>query len=344
MKNWKKSILSFNTTLRDAIKNLNSTGLQFIAVVCNKNFFYGTITDGDIRRYLIKNSNLDVKIKKIANKKSLFLNKNISSTEAQKIMKTNQINCIPILNSAKKIVKIISSNDTDQPLKIKNLFIIMAGGKGKRLMPLTKEIPKPMIKISDKPIIERLILNARNEGFRNFNLTVNYLADRIIEYFKDGKGLNIKINYSREKKPLGTAGPLSKIKKHFNLPIVVTNGDIVNDVKFSKILEFHKSNKADMTVATGIHELTNPYGVIEFNGLNIKKIVEKPITKSFINAGIYVINSKLLLYLKKNTYLDMPNFISSLIHKKKKIIMYPLHESWVDIGTLEQLNKALKNK
>lgn len=342
MKNWKKCILNFNITLKGAIKNLNKTGTQFIAVVDNKSSFFGTITDGDIRRYLIKSSNLNEKIKKIANTDPLVLDKSFTINEAKKIMKINQISHIPVVGKRKEIIKILSFEDTKLKNNFKNLFVIMAGGRGKRLLPLTKNIPKPMLQVVGQPILEKIILGSKKEGFYNFNLTVNYLANKIINYFGNGKKFGISINYTIEKKPLGTAGSLSKIKKHFDLPIILTNGDLLNEIKFSKILDYHNSNKADVTVATGIHQITNPYGVIQFKGINIQNIIEKPVNKSFINAGVYVINPELIKKIKYNSYLDMPNFITSLIKQNKKIIMYPLHESWIDIGTIDQLRKIKK--
>jgi dTDP-glucose pyrophosphorylase len=347
MLNWKNSILSQNASIKLAIKSLNKNALQIILAVNDSKQFVGTLTDGDIRRALIKSTNLNRPIKNIINKKPIIALKTASEMKIRNLMVQNNIKQLPIISEKnKKILGLkIWSEKKFEKIK-KNKFFIMAGGKGRRLMPYTKNCPKPMLKLRGKPILEHIISKAKIEGFNNFTLSINYLGNKIKTFFKNGSNWDVQIDYINETTPLGTAGSLSLLKPRPKAPFIVCNGDIVTDIKFSEILNFHNLNDADITVAVKIFEMSNPYGVVKLNGNNISGFKEKPIFKSYVNAGVYVINPSIFNYFKfkKNKYLDINELIINLIKKSKKILAYPAYEKWQDIGKKKDYIKEKKKK
>ena len=221
----------------------------------------------------------------------------------------------------------------------------MAGGRGERLRPLTKDLPKPMVKINGQPILEKIILNCQDSGFDNFYISVNYLKKSIKKHFKNGLKLNTNIKYLEEKKPLGTLGSVCIIKKEIlikKIPFVVINGDIVANFDLNEIVEFHKSKKASLTVVTRGYEFQNPYGIVETNKLNrITSIKEKPIHNSEVLAGIYIINSDLVKFIPTNKKYDMTDLINFVL-KRKKIFTYKIDNYWYEIGNMDQYNNLLE--
>ena len=332
MTNFKKTLLNSKSTISEAIKSLNESKLNIILVLDRNNKYAGTITDGDIRRYLINNFNLKTQISKITNKNSKFLIGRNSKETIINFMLRHKIQRLPILNKKKFPIKLIQIEDFIKNIKNDYPFVIMAGGKGKRMMPLTKNLPKPMLKINNKPMIRHIIEKAKGEGFKNFYISVNYLKDKIINYLKDGKKLNINIEYLREGSALGTVGSLSMLPKLVNDPILLTNGDIITDINYKNLINFHIKNKADLTVSMGLQQYENPFGIINAKGTKLISLIEKPITYNYVNAGIYVLNSNLINYISKTKKMDIPEFLKTLSKKRKKICVYPILERWLDIG------------
>jgi len=339
---WKKALLKSNTSIIKAIESLNNSSLQIVLVVSKGNKFIGTITDGDIRRGFIKGLTIKSSINKIINKKSLFVSSKINKSNIIKIMNKNEIRHLPILSS-KKILKGLYVFAHNLTSSFENTpIVIMAGGKGKRLMPLTKNCPKPLIKINGKPILEHIILKARDEGFKNFFISIYYLGDKIKKYFSSGKKLGVSIKYLEEKSPLGTAGSLNLAKSFIKTNFLVINGDILSIVKFSNLLNFHKYHKAEGTMTVRNHEIQHPFGVVKTKGVKIKNFEEKPILRSYVNAGVYAFTPAVFKFLKKNKGFDMPEVFERLRKNNKKTIVFPIHESWVDLGDKSQLNNKEK--
>ena len=328
---WRSTVLQDNKKIRDAINRLNSSSLQIVLVVNKNNKFVGTITDGDLRRGMFSGLNLNDNITKIINKKSTFVNPDLSYEDAKILMKANSIRHIPIIDKSKKIVGLHLLSDISN-ISIPNTFVIMAGGLGKRLRPFTKNTPKPMLKIGNKPILEHIILKAKSNGFKNFIISVHYLHQKITNYFQDGKKFNVKIKYIYEKIPKGTAAGLKKLKIKNKDPILVTNGDVISNVDYARIIEYHKNNKSDATVVIRNITQKNHYGVVKLKNTKVIGFEEKQSFIININTGIYVLNNNLLRLLN-NEHEDMPNFLEKLRKKNKKVIAYPIYESWVDIGT-----------
>ncbi len=339
--NWKNNLLDEKTKIKDAIKVLNKSKSKIVIVTENSKLL-GTITNGDIRRNLIRGYNKEDSIIHIVNKNPLFVTTKSTKKNITNLMIRNKINSIPILNKLKNIVGLYIYSHPKNIIKNDVIILIMAGGKGKRLLPLTKKIPKPMLKISGKPMAERLILKASKEGFKNFTFSVNYLSDKIIDYFKDGKKWNVKIDYIDEKKPLGTAGSIAFLENTKFKQIIVINCDVVTKLSLRDFVNFHSNHKQIATVASIIHETKNQFGIIKTKGSRLVEMVEKPLQKNYVNAGIYAFNKKIMKYIKKNEKTEMNNIFKKLIKNGNKIIVYPLHEPWTDIGVHKELKRIKK--
>ena len=338
----KQTSLLKTNNIRDAIKLLNKIQTKIVLIVNSKSQLLGTVNDGDIRRALALGNSIDLKLINVMNKKPVKVKKYTKISKIHFLMKTNSIFQIPEIDNNNKVIKLHFWNHQEIKEK-KNIFFILAGGLGKRLRPLTNNTPKPMLKIARKPLLEHIIINATNFGFRRFYISVFYKKDKIIEYFSKKDFFREKINYIIEKKPLGTAGSLNLIRSKINESIVVVNGDVVSNVNFTDLIKFHKDNKASATMVVKQIKKTNPYGVIETKGIFINNILEKPIDELNINTGIYVLNPKILKYIPKRK-IDMTEVFLILKKLKKKIIVYPVYENWIDIGDKEDFDLAKKNK
>ena len=322
------------------MKNLNKSGLRISLVVNNENKFQGTISDGDIRRALINGKDQKTSIKEIINRNALIVTPKIKSEIILQLMVKNKVQQIPLVDENQKISGLYLWDEVLSDKKILNTMIIMAGGKGSRLGKFTKNCPKALLPVNGKPMLERIIEKANLQGFENFLISLNYLGHMIENYFSDGKKWNVKIGYIKENDPLGTAGALSLISQKLESPFLVTNCDIVSDFHYGDLLDFHSHQNAQATMAVRIHEWENPYGVVRTEGLDIIDFQEKPVVRSHINAGVYVLEPAVLNYIKKNENLDMPNLFQRLKEKNLKTIVYPIHEPWLDIGRPEDYFKA----
>ena len=338
--NYKKTIIKENSKIKDVIKNINKSELKISIVVNKKKNFVGIINDGDIRRGLISGLNLNSQIKKIINRSPLIVSDNVNEKKIKVKMEKNQIFHVPIINQSKKIVGIYCYEPTDKNVKFSNTVVIMSGGVGSRLRPITYKTPKALVKINNKPLLHYIINNIKSSGFKNFVISTGYKSKKIINYFKNGKKLGVKIQYVKEKKPLGTAGALSLIKNKLKEDFIVTNCDVISHVDYYNLLDFHKKNNAYMTIAAREFESRSDFGEIFSQGINVRNIVEKPVKKTIVNAGIYIFNKKALSDLKYNVRIDINEFIKILLKKRKKIILCPIHERWLDVGTKSSYKTA----
>ena len=341
---WQKSILKFDSSIQQAISNLNNSGLKIVLVVDDKNEFIGTISDGDIRRGLLANLSLNDAIKNIIHYEALVVPPGFAKESALKLMELNQIFQIPIINNQKNIVGLFLRHSIVVEYERNNIMVIMAGGIGKRLLPHTENCPKPMLEVSGKPILEHIIERAKSEGFINFIISINYLGEMIENYFGTGEKMGVNIDYIREKKPLGTAGALSLLNLKTEEPFIVSNGDVITDIRYGELLDFHIKNKSTATMAVNLYEWQNPYGVVGLNGIEITGFDEKPINRTHINAGVYALSKNALTFFKKDSPCDMPKLFEQLRASSEKIIAYPMHEPWLDVGRSADLNKANNKK
>ena len=339
---WQKSILKLDSSIQQAISNLNNSGLKIVLVVDDKNEFIGTISDGDIRRGLLANLSINDAIKNVIHYEALVVPPEFAKESALKLMELNQIFQIPIINNQKNIVGLFLRHSIAVEYKRNNIMVIMAGGIGKRLLPHTENCPKPMLEVSGKPILEHIIERAKSEGFKNFILSINYLGEMIEDYFGTGEKLGVNIEYVREKKPLGTAGSLSLLNLKTEDPFIVSNGDVITDIRYGELLDFHNKNNSTATMAVNLYEWQNPYGVVGLDGIDITGFDEKPIHRTHINSGVYALSKDALSFLEKDSHCDMPKLFDRLLAKSEKIIAYPMHEPWLDVGRAADLNKANK--
>ena len=329
---WRRAMLRSVASVKTAIQNLDSYGLQIIIIVDENGVLEGTLSDGDIRRGLLKDVSLDDPIADLVNRNPMVVPKNLNLDMVFRIMIANKVRQIPIVNAENKAVGLHIWDRMKKYETKPNTLVIMAGGKGTRLRPHTEDCPKPMLHIAGKPMMEHIIKKAVGEGFRSFVISLGYLGHVIEDYFGDGKKLGIEIGYIREDEPLGTAGALSLLENSYPHPIVVTNGDVITDVQYAKVLEFHIQNQALATMAVHPYEWQNPFGVVNMKGVDIIGFEEKPVISSHVNAGVYALSAESLNYLPRDEYCDMPTLFEILRLKQKKVVAYPMHEEWIDVG------------
>jgi len=341
---WREVIVELDTPIKIAIERLNKVGIK-IALVLDKNYrLLGTISDGDFRRGMLSGLTLEDTVEKIMNKNPRTVNEGTSRLETLKLMNDTKILQIPIVDRDNIVIGLHLWDAISVQAKYSNIMVIMAGGKGSRLHPQTENRPKPMLLVAGIPILEHIIKRARSQGFNHFIIAVNYLGQIIEDYFKDGHEFGVKIEYLHEDIPLGTAGALSLLSHKPEKAFIVTNGDVITDINYSDFLDYHTVQNAAATVAVHTHEFQIPYGVVQINGFEVESYEEKPIVSSLINAGVYALEPDILDYIKEPRHRDMPEILDISRDLKKKVIVYPLHESWIDIGRPIDLEIANKNK
>ncbi len=338
--NWRAVLLPTSANLRDAIQNLSQTGMQICLMVGGNQEFIGTITDGDIRRALLRGLSIEDSVETIVNRDSMVANIDMDIDLAINLMLTNRIGALPIIDKNRIVVGLhLLSQYMGAGEVLSNTMVIMAGGLGSRMKPLTNDCPKPLLRVAGKPMLEHIIEKARRNGFRKFIISIGYLGEMIENYFQDGYRFGVEISYIKENQPLGTAGALGLLDPSPSEALVVANGDVISDVSYDQILEFHISTGADATMAVRLYEWQHPFGVVQTNGLEIIGFQEKPISKTQINAGIYVINPQAIGLLKKNESCDMPTLFNRIRQNEGKTVAYALHENWSDIGNIAEFTK-----
>ncbi len=340
---WRDCIVEINTPIKIAVEQLNRVGIKIALVVDDNYQLLGTISDGDFRRGMLNGLSLEDTVEKIMNKNPQTVNEGTSRLEILKLMNDTKILQIPIVDKNNFVIGLHLWDDISVQVRHSNIMVIMAGGKGSRLHPQTENRPKPMLLVAGIPILEHIIKRARSQGFNHFIIAINYLGQIIEDYFKDGQKFGVKIDYLREDVPLGTAGALSLLSHKPEKAFIVTNGDVITDINYSNFLDYHMVQNAAATVAVHTHEFQIPYGVVQINGLEVESYEEKPIVSSFINAGVYALDPNILDFIKEPKFRDMPEILDISRDLNKKVIVYPLHESWIDIGRPIDLEIANKN-
>lgn len=340
MKEYLKTIIDKNKKLSDAIEKLHKGGMRIALVVDKKGLLIGTITDGDIRRALINKVDLDSQVKNIMNSNPISALESQSASEIDSLMNSKDIMHMPIVDSEGLLVGLETRYKIYRS-KVDNPVLLMAGGFGKRLSPLTDSIPKPLLKVGKKPILETIIERFTKYGFYKFYISTHYRSEMIKDYFGDGSKWQIEIKYLDEEKPMGTGGSLQLLPDlDKDIPLILMNGDLLTEVNFESLLDHHNKSKSNITVSVVEHDVQVPYGVLQVNKMKVKQIEEKPIHKFFINAGIYVINYNIIDQVRGIGHLDMPDLVTKEIDSKHGVNMFPLHEEWIDIGRPSDLSKA----
>ena len=342
MKSYNDLVLNAGASIQDVVESLNSTAERIVLITDGDSNFVGVVVEGDIRRGLLDGLQLSDSVMKIVNRNATFLKQSSNSSQARKLMTELRISHIPIVDDANRLVG-LHSRESESFIPVRNnLFVIMAGGFGKRLKPYTDQTPKPMLKVNGKPILEHLILSAKDFGYTKFVIAVHYLAESIESYFGDGSDLGIQIEYVRESEPLGTAGALSLLIDKTEMPFVVSNADLVSSIHLGAIVDFHNDQQSEATMAVQNFELQNPYGVVEVSRGDIVSIIEKPVSVSKISGGIYVLDPRMLDLLERGKFCDMPELFRRAIDVSMKVKAFMIHEDWADIGQESDLVKIQK--
>lgn len=347
---WKKLLIDEGLSVKDTLKRMDVGGKKILFVIDKKNQFLGVVTDGDIRRHILRQGKLEASLQGIYNTDPVIVSEGYDRQALKKLVLKHRLEVVPVLNQHRHVVQAISWNELfdDQESavayrKIPTPVVVMAGGKGERLDLFTKILPKPLIPIGEKPIIELIIDKFISKGFTTFHLTLNYKGEMIKSYL-DSVYKKCDINYLWEKKFLGTAGSLSLLPAHQLKQCIVSNCDVIVDVDYHDLLSFHESNKNLVTVVGSIQHHKLPYGVIQFKKSGqIQTIEEKPEYDMTINTGVYVISSQAFSYLPKNAYFHMTDLVDLLIKKEKKVGVYPVSQnSYIDVGQWDEYKSYIE--
>lgn len=338
---WREALLASGATIGEAIASLDRSGLQIVLVVEDDTTLLGTITDGDIRRGLLAGLSLETSLTEIVQREPMVVPPSVSDEAVLQIMSANKIHQLPIVEEGRQICGLHIWDELQAtPSARPNFMVIMAGGKGTRLRPYTENCPKPLLPIAGKPMLEHILERAMAAGIERFLISVHYLGHMIEEHFGDGSKWGVEIDYIHEDQPLGTGGALSLMPERPGAPLLVTNGDVMTDVGYGELLDYHVLHRASATMAVRNHEMRNEFGVVRTNGLDITGFEEKPLIRSHVNAGIYVLEPSALDYLVEGEHCDMPTLFERLRNRDHRTVVFPLHEKWIDVGRPDDLELA----
>ena len=341
---WRQAILPASATIAQAIRNLDQVAIKIVLVANEAGVLEGTISDGDIRRGLLKGLDLNSPLASIVHHNALVVPPELGRDLVMQLMVANKIQQIPVVDEQHHIVGLHLWDEITTPPTRSNLMVIMAGGMGTRLRPHTENCPKPLLAVAGKPMLEHIIERAKLEGFNHFVLAIHYLGHMIEEHFGNGERLGVQIDYLREESPLGTAGALGLLNPLTDAPFVVTNGDVITDIRYGELLDFHIRYAAAATMAVRVHEWQHPFGVVQTQGVEIIGFEEKPIARSHINAGVYALSPIALSLLTADTHCDMPTLFERLQANAHRTVAYPMHEPWLDVGRPDDLAAARLNE
>ena len=340
MKNIEHIKIGPDASVKEALEIIDNGAMQIALVVNENDTLLGTLTDGDIRRGLLKGLDLNSPIESIIFKTPTIAKISDTKEEILKLALSKKLHQIPIVDDAGKILGIQEIEELIKPKEKTNKVVLMVGGLGARLRPLTENTPKPMLKVGNKPILQTIVEKFAEYGYTDIVMCVNYKSHIIQDYFGDGSKFGVNVEYILEEQRMGTAGALSLLKEKPTEPFFVMNGDLLTDVNFSHLLDFHSFGNSEATMCVREYEYQIPYGVIEIKDSEISSIVEKPIQKFFVNAGIYVLSPSVFNYIPENEFFDMPTLFNILIEKQKKVSSFPIHEYWLDIGRMSDFEQA----
>ncbi|QOX63398.1 CBS domain-containing protein [Anoxybacterium hadale] len=342
MDEWKKILIPADTEIQKTIEMIDKNGMQIAFVVDREQKLLGTVTDGDIRRGLLKGIGLNRSVIEIMNQRPVTIPAMKNKKSVLQILKINKLRHLPVVDDSGIVIGIERLDDLIQPEKFDHWVLIMAGGLGKRLSPLTEHCPKPMLNIGGKPILETMLINLIEQGFRRFCVSVHYKAEQIQGYFGDGTKWGVEIRYIQEEVMLGTAGALSLLPVRTDKPILVMNGDILTKLSMDQMLNFHEMHQVHATVAVRSYDYQVPYGVIKASRDRLIGFEEKPVYSSLVNAGIYTINPEVIERIPKNQYYDMDQLLKNMLQEEAPLAVFPIREYWIDIGTMKEFNRAVE--
>jgi len=329
-----------SASLREAIAIIDRGTVQIALVTDTDHRLLGTVTDGDIRRGLLRGETLDTPVERVMNRAFRCLPTTARGSEALALMRQELLHQIPIVDAQGRVVRLFLLEELLRPRTLPNAVVLMAGGEGKRLRPLTEDCPKPMLPVGGKPLLEILLEQCIDAGFRHFYLSVNYLKHRIQDHFGDGSRWKVAIQYLEEDRPLGTAGALSLLPQRPVHPLLVMNGDVLTRVDFNQLLRFHAEHQSAATLCVREHTTQIPYGVVHIEDIRVLMLEEKPVLHHYVNAGIYVLNPEVLDLLSPDQPCDMPQLLEQALQHKYGVNAFPIHDYWLDVGHPDTFERA----
>lgn len=338
--------ISIKTTLMAAVRTIELSARRIAVVVDDNSHVLGTVTDGDIRRHILAGGSLKTIVSKVMNPSPVKVIEGSSEGYIKDLMRHNNVIALPLVDKNGIFLRLIHLMDLENPNKKNSghldfsFAVIMAGGEGARLRPVTESIPKPMVKIGGVPLLQRQVERLAKSGIQKLYISINYLSHIIENHFGNGNDYGIEIFYLREEEKLGTAGALSLLPEKPSKSIILINGDILTTFDFESFYSFHISNKAKVTIASIDHRVDIPYGVIYSKGSIVKKLIEKPSKRFLCNAGIYAISPEALELMPKDKFSNMTDLINNCLSKKISVAVFPMYEYWSDIGTIDDLQNA----
>jgi dTDP-glucose pyrophosphorylase len=341
MKNWRSALLIEGSSIADAIRILESNTAHICLVVDGEGRLKGTITDGDVRRGLLRSVSLQAPVTEVMKKTPLTGRLGEDRQIHLAAMRRTQVRQLPLVDGEGCVIGLVTSDEITEPRPRLNWVILMAGGLGLRLRPLTEEMPKPMLRIGPKPLLETTLENFLQQNFSRFYISINYLADKVKAHFGDGSRFGCEIRYLEEREQLGTGGALGLLPERPSEPIIVMNGDVLTKVNFGHLLDFHREHGAAATMCVREYDFQVPYGVVSLEGANIRALTEKPLHSFFVNAGIYVIEPRLLEAIPRDARrFHMTELFDQTIAQGQPTAAFPIREYWIDIGQLDDFTRA----
>jgi len=341
MNDWKAVIVNERTLIRDSIVHIDKHEAQ-VALVADEDFrLIGTVTDGDVRRGMLAGVTDSAPVSMIMNRKPITARPSVERADLIHLMKSRQVLQVPIVDVEGRLMGLETLRELSENRLHDNVVVLMAGGIGQRLRPLTADLPKPMLQVGNRPILETILIRFREHGFRRFQISVNYKSDLIREHFGDGSTWGAEIQYLQESNPLGTAGALRLMPEKPDLPFIVMNADVLTKINLNFLLEFHLASNAIATMCVREYNFNVPYGVVRLDRNTITGLEEKPRQSLLVNAGIYVLDPEVLDMLPPTQSLDMPELFQSLLRSKFQAAAFPIREYWLDIGQPSDLSRAV---
>lgn len=337
---WRSCCVGPNSSIRETLRRIDESSLQIALVVDGDGRLLGTVTDGDVRRGVLHGISLEECALRVMNPSPTVASSADARPHRLILMQSRGIRHLPLLNDAGKLVGMEVLEDLLKPPRRDNLVLLMAGGLGTRLSPLTDRCPKPMLPVGNRPMLEIILQNFIQHGFYRFYISVHYKASAITEYFGDGARWGVSVDYIHEGKRLGTAGALALLPETPREAMLVTNGDVLSTLNLSQLLDFHLHARALATMCVRECEFQVPYGVIRLNGHEVVAIEEKPVQRHFVNAGIYALEPEAAQLVPRDCYFDMTNLFATLMEKEKPVAVFPVREYWMDVGGHTDLQKA----
>ncbi|MDO8527429.1 MAG: nucleotidyltransferase family protein [Deltaproteobacteria bacterium] len=341
-----KLCVPLGSSILDAVQRMTLNRLGIVLVVDQEKKLLGTITDGDIRRTILANIALTgtvaILLENKANtphSKPLTGKAGESGKHYLQLLKTHQLLQLPLVDDRNRVVGLVTMDEFVDPVDIRLQAVVMAGGRGARLNPLTEDIPKPMLTVGEKPLLEIIIAQLRSAGIRNVNITTHHKSEKISDHFGNGQNFDVNLSYVPEETPLGTAGAIGLMKMPKD-PLLVINGDILTKVDFKAILQFHREHQADLTVGVRVYDFKVPYGVVECDGAKVVGLAEKPSYSFLVNAGIYLLEPHVHQFIPQGQHYNMTDLIQSLLERGCNVVSFPIHEYWLDIGSHAEYRTA----